>query len=71
MYSLYHYLFGYDEELYRRDEKQRAQKYKMLKEVKNKVILLNHIHNDLCKCYDKNENKIIDLKKKKQKRILK
>ena len=68
MYSLYHYLFGYEED-YKWDERQRAQKYKMLKEVENKVILLNHIHNDLCKCFDKHENKIIDLKKKKKKRL--
>lgn len=67
MFSLYHYLFGYDDEYYRWDEKQRAQKYKVLKEIENKIILLNHIHNDLCKCYDKNENKIIDLKKKRKK----
>jgi hypothetical protein len=47
------YFLGYTDDI-TWDNKQMHCKYKMLNEIKNKVIVLNHIHNYLCKCIDKN-----------------
>lgn len=50
------YLLGYDtENEIHWDEEQRQKKFNVLKQIKNKVILLNHVHTNTCKNCKKKE----------------
>ena len=51
MNYIWHF-FGYTDDI-TWSNTQRHNKYKMLNEIKNKVIMLNHIHNEFCECIDK------------------
>ena len=52
------YLLGYDTNEISWDQEQRQKKYNVLKQIKNKVILLNHVHTTDCKNCKKKEGNL-------------